>query len=50
MLLLAETWGMAPWQIEAEAPAVWVQRWEALQVARNAAMPRPPKGRGRELL
>lgn len=31
---MAAEWGLPPWQVE-EAPAVWVDRWVTLRVARN---------------
>lgn len=33
-LLMAETWRLPPWEIVEQAPAEWVDRWRALQVAR----------------
>lgn len=48
-LEIAAEWGLPPWQIEAEAPAVWVDRWVALRVARNEKAKRDSKrGGGRQ--
>ncbi|MCK9357718.1 MAG: hypothetical protein M0R22_11345 [Dehalococcoidia bacterium] len=32
---MATEWGIPPWQIEAEAPALWADRWVALRVERG---------------
>jgi len=43
---MASEWGIPPWQIEADAPAVWVDRWVALRLAQNEQAKRDSKTRG----
>lgn len=38
-LALAREWGLPPWRIEEEAPALWVDRWLAVEEARGKARP-----------
>lgn len=49
---MAEQWGIPPWEIEAGAPAVWVERWEALQDARvrHQRDPKRAEMRGRSII
>lgn len=34
---MAREWGIPPWQIVAEAPLVWIDRWYALREAMLSA-------------
>ena len=45
-LLLAQDWGLPPWQIEATVPAVWVDRWLAVREARDEAGQKREQGVG----
>ena len=56
-LEMATEWGLAPWEIEAEASAVWVDRWLLLRNLRVAKQERDAQrrdsgggGRGRRLV
>lgn len=31
LLEVAKEWGVPPWEIEEEAPAVWLERWRVLR-------------------
>jgi len=31
---MAETWGIPPWTLEEEAPAIWVERWHLFEGAK----------------
>lgn len=42
-LALAKEWGMPPWRIIEEAPALWVDRWAAVEEARASAEPQTIK-------
>jgi hypothetical protein len=53
VLQMAEAWGVAPWTIEAEAPALWADRFTALHNAKaKAAKPKaqPSSGKGKRLI
>ncbi len=52
---MAAEWGVTPWEIEAEASAVWVDRWLLLRNLRAEKQERESKphnasGRGRKLI
>ncbi len=47
-LLAAEQWGVPPWVIEEEAPALWMARWTELHNARAEQVKRREKERGRQ--
>ena len=54
-LAAAEAWGVTPWQVEEEAPAVWVDRFVAVANERAAEQERNSKksakgGTGRRLM
>jgi hypothetical protein len=42
ILAAAEAWGRAPWEIEADAPAIWMDRFVALGNAKAKASKKPP--------
>jgi len=34
---MAEAWGVRPWELEEDAPALWVDRWAAAENAKAQA-------------
>ncbi len=53
-LALAKEWGVTPWALEADAPAVWVDRWLAVTNMQAEKVERDRKhaqgGKGRRLI
>lgn len=49
MLLLeaAKEWGIPPWQIEDDAPAVWMERWRVMREESASEVKRKSKAKKR---
>lgn len=49
--MAAEAWGRPPWEIEEQAPAVWMDRFAAFHNAKaTAGQPKGGGGKGRRLV